>query len=59
MWEQLFNALAGRRVAIGDPMAGVRDRAELVRAWATQRGLVDTGGIGLVDETLLADEIDA
>jgi GTP-binding protein len=57
----LFNALAGRRVSIEDPMAGVtRDRVSFVLGAGDKSvELVDTGGIGLVDETLLADEIDA
>ena len=57
----LFNALAGRRVAIEDPMAGVtRDRVSFVLGVGDRSvELVDTGGIGLVDETLLAEEIDA
>ena len=56
----LFNALAGRRVSIEDPMAGVtRDRVSFILgAGEKSVELVDTGGIGLVDETLLADEID-
>ncbi len=57
----LFNALAGRRVSIEDPMAGVtRDRVSFVLGVGDRSlELVDTGGIGLVDETALADEIDA
>jgi len=56
----LFNALAGRRVAIEDPMAGVtRDRVSFVLGVGERSvELIDTGGIGLVDETLLAAEID-
>ncbi len=56
----LFNALAGRRVAIEDPMAGVtRDRVSFVLGVGDRSlELIDTGGIGLVDETLLAAEID-
>jgi GTPase len=57
----LFNALAGRRVSIEDPMAGVtRDRVSFILGAGDKSvELMDTGGIGLVDETLLADEIDA
>jgi GTP-binding protein len=57
----LFNALAGRRVSIEDPMAGVtRDRVSFILGAGDKSvELIDTGGIGLVDETLLADEIDA
>jgi GTP-binding protein len=56
----LFNALAGRRLSIEDQMAGVtRDRVTFVLGVGDKSvELVDTGGIGLVDETLLADEID-
>ena len=55
-----FNAILGKRVSIVDPMAGVtRDR---VSAEVTHGGrpfeLIDTGGIGLVDQTLLKDEIE-
>jgi GTP-binding protein len=47
----LFNALAGKRISIVEPTAGVtRDR---VTAWVDFDGrtveLVDTGGIGIVD----------
>lgn len=56
----LFNALVGRRIAIEDPMAGVtRDRVGMiteVNGRAVE--LMDTGGIGLVDDALLKDEID-
>jgi GTPase len=56
----LFNALAGRRISIEDPMAGVtRDRVSFVLGVGDREiELVDTGGIGLVDETALADEVD-
>jgi GTP-binding protein len=56
----LFNALAGRRLSIEDQMAGVtRDRVSFVLGVGDKSvELVDTGGIGLVDETLLAEEID-
>jgi GTPase len=56
----LFNALAGRRISIEDPMAGVtRDRVSFVLGIGDREiELVDTGGIGLVDETALADEVD-
>lgn len=57
----LFNALAGRRLSIEDQMAGVtRDRVSFVLGIGDKSvELVDTGGIGLVDETALAEEIDA
>ncbi len=56
----LFNALAGRRISIEDPMAGVtRDRVSfLLGVGDRELELVDTGGIGLVDETALAEEVD-
>ena len=56
----LFNALAGRRVAIEDPMAGVtRDRVSFVLDYEDRSvELIDTGGIGMVDDTLLKQEID-
>lgn len=56
----LFNALAGRRVSIEDPMAGVtRDRVSFILGVGERSvELVDTGGIGIVDEQQLSDEID-
>ncbi|MBM3985041.1 MAG: ribosome biogenesis GTPase Der [Planctomycetes bacterium] len=56
----LFNALAGRRVSIEDPMAGVtRDRVSFVLGVGDRSvELIDTGGIGGVDEQLLTAEID-
>ena len=56
----LFNALAGRRVAIEDPMAGVtRDRVSfLLDVDDRTVELIDTGGIGMVDDALLKTEID-
>lgn len=58
----LFNALVQKRIAIEDPMAGVtRDRVSFVlEDEDAERAveLIDTGGIGQVDETLLKDEID-
>ncbi len=56
--SSLFNWLAGRRISIVDPTAGVtRDRVSTVveyggRAWE----IMDTGGIGIVDvDDLTAD----
>src|SRR5262245_58854986 len=56
--SSLFNWLAGRRISIVDPTAGVtRDRVSTVvehggRAWE----ITDTGGIGIVDaDNLTAD----
>src|SRR5438105_15593260 len=56
--SSLFNWLAGRRIAIVDPTAGVtRDRlATLVRAGDRTFELVDTGGLGIQDvDDLTAD----
>lgn len=59
--SSLFNRLVGRRVSIVEPTAGVtRDRV----AVRVQRGdrsfeLVDTGGLGLVDEALLKEHVEA
>jgi GTP-binding protein len=56
--SSLFNWLAGRRIAIVDPTAGVtRDRVSaLVRAGDRLVELVDTGGIGIEDvDNLTAD----
>jgi GTP-binding protein len=59
--SSLFNRLAGARLSIVEPTPGVtRDR---VTALVTHGGrrfeLVDTGGLGLVDEALLKDHIEA
>lgn len=59
--SSLFNSMLKRRVAIVDPTAGVtRDRvvAELERG-NRRAMLVDTGGIGLFDETALKDEVES
>jgi GTP-binding protein len=56
--SSLLNWLAGRRIAIVDPTAGVtRDRvAALVRAGGRFFELVDTGGLGVQDvDNLTAD----
>ena len=49
--SSLFNWLAGRRIAIVDPTAGVtRDRVStLVQIGARFLELVDTGGMGIAD----------
>lgn len=59
--SSLLNRLVGRRVSIVEPTAGVtRDR---VSATVTHGGrrfeLVDTGGLGLVDEALLKDHVES
>jgi GTP-binding protein len=55
--SSLFNWLAGRRIAIVDPTAGVtRDRVTApIEAGGRWFELVDTGGIGIVD----ADDLEA
>ena len=57
----LFNALAGRRLSIEDPMAGVtRDRLSFVlRIDERAIELMDTGGMGLSDTTHLLDDVEA
>lgn len=57
--SSLFNALVGSRIAIVDPTAGVtRDRvATLVHIQEREFELVDTGGLGAVDEAGLSREI--
>jgi GTP-binding protein len=58
--SSLFNWLAGRRIAIVDPTAGVtRDRVcSLIQADGRFFELVDTGGIGIEDVDNLTAEID-
>ncbi len=58
--SSLFNWLAGRRIAIVDPTAGVtRDRlAALVRADGRVFELTDTGGIGIQDVDNLTDDVE-
>ncbi len=57
--SSLLNAVAGRRVSIVEPTAGVtRDRVSIDVEWAGRLfELVDTGGLGLVDEALLKEHI--
>ena len=59
--SSLFNRLVGRRVSIVEPTAGVtRDRVSVtVRHGDRSFDLVDTGGLGLVDEALLKEHIEA
>jgi GTP-binding protein len=59
--SSLFNRLVGRRVSIVEPTAGVtRDRvAATVRDGERSFELIDTGGLGLVDEALLKEHIEA
>lgn len=58
--SSLFNALAGRRISIVEPTAGVtRDRIatqlEFAGKWFE---LVDTGGIGIVDSDALEGDVE-
>ncbi len=59
--SSLLNAVAGRRVSIVEPTAGVtRDRISIDVDWRGRKfELVDTGGMGLVDEALLKEHIHA
>lgn len=59
--SSLLNRLAGRRVSIVEPTAGVtRDRVACDVDWAGRRlTLVDTGGLGLVDEAQLKEHIES
>jgi GTP-binding protein len=58
--SSLFNWLAGRRISIVDPTAGVtRDRVSTAvefngRVWE----LMDTGGMGIVDSDNLTEEVE-
>ena len=58
--SSLFNWLAGRRISIVDPTAGVtRDRVStLVEAEGRYFELIDTGGIGIEDADNLTAEIE-
>ncbi len=58
--SSLFNWLAGKRLAIVDPTAGVtRDRVtHLVQLSERFVELVDTGGIGIKDVDDLTEEIE-
>jgi GTPase len=58
--SSLFNWLAGRRIAIVDPTAGVtRDRVSaLVRAEGRFFELIDTGGIGVADVDNLTVQVE-
>jgi GTP-binding protein len=58
--SSLFNRLVGRPVAIVDPTAGVtRDRVlHEVRREGIRFDLIDTGGIGIVDEAKLEADVE-
>jgi GTP-binding protein len=58
--SSLFNWLAGRRIAIVDPTAGVtRDRVStLIKADDRYFELIDTGGMGVADVDNLTEQIE-
>src|SRR2546430_12009874 len=58
--SSLFNYLAGRRISIVDPTAGVtRDRVStLIEAEGRYFELIDTGGIGIEDSDNLTAEVE-
>jgi GTP-binding protein len=58
--SSLFNWLAGRRISIVDPTAGVtRDRVNtVVEAGDRFFELVDTGGMGIVDSDNLTEDVE-
>src|SRR5437763_647034 len=58
--SSLFNYLAGRRISIVDPTAGVtRDRVStLLQSEDRYFELVDTGGIGIEDSDNLTADVD-
>ena len=58
--SSLFNWLAGRRISIVDPTAGVtRDRvATVVHAGDRYFELVDTGGMGILDADDLTEDVE-
>ena len=59
--SSLLNRFVGRRVSIVEPTAGVtRDRLSVPMKWRDRSfELIDTGGLGLVDEVLLKEHIEA
>ncbi|MCA8971575.1 MAG: ribosome biogenesis GTPase Der [Planctomycetes bacterium] len=59
--SSLLNAIAGRRVSIVEPTAGVtRDRVSIFVDWGGRHfEVVDTGGLGLVDEVRLKEHVTA
>jgi GTPase len=58
--SSLFNMLAGRRISIVDPTAGVtRDRVStILESDGRHFELVDTGGIGIVDVDKLSEDVE-
>jgi GTP-binding protein len=59
--SSLLNRIAGRRVSIVEPTAGVtRDRVAIAVEWQGREiELIDTGGLGLVDDHLLKEHVEA
>lgn len=58
--SSLFNALAGQRISIVDPAAGVtRDRVSTIICWQEKYfELLDTGGYGIVDSDALEAHVE-
>jgi GTP-binding protein len=59
--SSIFNWLAGRRIAIVDPTAGVtRDRLSTLISYADDKyfELIDTGGMGVQDEDNLTTQVE-
>ncbi|MBL8878131.1 MAG: ribosome biogenesis GTPase Der [Phycisphaerales bacterium] len=58
--SSLLNALAGQRISIVDPRAGItRDRVSVtIDAGERRFELIDTGGVGIVDEDKLEASVD-
>ena len=58
--SSLLNMLAGRRISIVDPTAGVtRDRVQTLCEYeGVYFDLVDTGGYGIVDRDDLGDQVE-
>lgn len=58
--SSLFNMLAGRRISIVDPTAGVtRDRVStILEAEGKHFELVDTGGMGILDSDNLTEDVE-
>ena len=59
--SSLLNRVAGRRISIVEPTAGVtRDRVAITVEWGGKEfELIDTGGLGLVDDHLLKEHVEA
>ena len=59
--SSLLNRVAGRRVSIVEPTAGVtRDRVAVTVDWGGKEfEFIDTGGLGLVDDHLLKEHVEA